>query len=606
MSATESFVLGIEGGGTKTTWVLAKDNGAGLREDAIVRRGVLPASNLRLSPDDRLHELFSVLPRDAARVGVFLAGCATEADHERLRRIAGRVWPEAALAIGNDRDTAMAAAFRDGDGIVVIAGTGAVVHGRRGNRTAKAGGWGQLLGDRGGGYHIAMQGLRSVLTHYDLQHEVSALAQTILRMLSLNKIQDLVDWASQADKMSVARLAPAVFEAARNGDPEPCEIIESGASILADFTHAVAARLETSAPSVALYGGVFSGQREYVELFERALTETLPHATVSLCEGSGALAAAWLASGAAGSRSPSERAEGADGRLVQAVTEQLNRGELAAAPTEQRNERSIDLDQMPTAELVRLFIDEEECVQQALAARAGELTKAVEIVSSALLAGGRLFYAGAGTSGRLGVLDASEIPPTFGASPETVQGIMAGGETALHRAVEGAEDEPEAGALAILERGVQASDVVCGITASGRTPFVLGALRKARSLRAATLLITCNPARRKEGERWNLEIDLPTGPELITGSTRLKAGTATKVALNIISSCAMVRLGKVQGNAMVDVRISNEKLRDRGIRLVSEMLSLSYEDALALLEANGWNVRRCIEIHGARHTVPAL
>jgi N-acetylmuramic acid 6-phosphate etherase len=190
------------------------------------------------------------------------------------------------------------------------------------------------------------------------------------------------------------------------------------------------------------------------------------------------------------------------------------------------------------------------------------------------------------------VLDASEIPPTFGASPELVQGIMAGGAIALHRAVEGAEDQPEAGVLAIVLRGVQAGDVLCGIASSGRTPFVLGALAKAREVGAYTVLLTCNPARTRTN--WDVEIDLPTGPEIVTGSTRLKAGTATKVTLNLLSTAAMVRLGRVRGNRMVDLGITNEKLRDRGTRMVAEALNLSYDEARARLAAAGWNVRSCL------------
>jgi N-acetylmuramic acid 6-phosphate etherase len=172
---------------------------------------------------------------------------------------------------------------------------------------------------------------------------------------------------------------------------------------------------------------------------------------------------------------------------------------------------------------------------------------------------------------------------------------MAGGATALQRAVEGAEDQPVAGAFAVLERGVRAGDVVCGITASGRTPFVLGALGRARELGARTILLTCNPARAAAREKWDVEIDLPTGAEIVTGSTRLKAGTATKVALNLLSTAAMVRLGRVRGNRMVDLGISNEKLRDRGTRIVAETLGLSYPEARARLERAGWQVRTCLD-----------
>ena len=565
--------LGIEGGGTKTEWIL-------LDGERTVDGGKLPASNMRLADDAQLARLFSVLPREVTHVGAFLAGCATEEDRVRLRALVAAQWPRAQAAIGSDRDSGLATAFREGDGIAVIAGTGAAVHGRKDGRVEKAGGWGQLLGDRGGGYDLAMQGLRLVLTHYDLNQRITPLAEEILRTLGLNRLHDLVGWAMQADKMSVAQLAPAIFHAASVGEGEMLATIQGGAGVLAQFTHAVAERLDFPDARVKLLGGIFTHYPEYAALFTMRLSTLLPGATVSVCEESGAVGAAWLA----------VRAEIGDRKSEMEV----GRGEIAAAATEQSNPRSTDLEKRTTAELVELFVSEENCVAAALAACREKLVVAVDLVSAALLAGGRLFYVGAGTSGRLGVLDASEIPPTFGAPPETVQGIIAGGSVALHRAVEGAEDSPEGGAVAVLERGVRAGDVVCGIAASGRTPFVLGALARARELGARTVLLTCNPARHGATPPWDAEIDLPTGPEIVTGSTRLKAGTATKVALNILSTCAMIRLGKVRGNAMADLRISNEKLRDRGARLVASALGLGYDEARARLERAGWNVRACL------------
>jgi N-acetylmuramic acid 6-phosphate etherase len=204
-----------------------------------------------------------------------------------------------------------------------------------------------------------------------------------------------------------------------------------------------------------------------------------------------------------------------------------------------------------------------------------------------------LIYVGAGTSGRLGVLDASEIPPTFGAPADSVQGIIAGGATALSRSVEGAEDEQGGGALAVDERGVSAADLVVGLSASGRAPFVLGALSEATKRGAQTILLTCNPERERT-KNCDLEIDLATGPELLTGSTRLKAGTATKIALNLISTGAMVALGKVRGNRMIDVNASNTKLRDRAVRLVSELANCDPAEASERLEAHAWNVRAAL------------
>lgn len=579
MSA-KKLVLGIEGGGTKTEWVTI-DSGL----ERIAASGSLPAANLRLISDEALLQIFNVLPRDPTHVGVFLAGCVNEADRSRLRALAERCWHEARIVVGSDRDSGFATAFRDRDGITVIAGTGSAVTGRRGGRMEKAGGWGQLLGDKGGGYNLAVLGLRHVLSSYDIDHRITPLAQSVLRMLALNRLEDLVSWATNADKMSVAKLAPVVFEAAQRGDAEMAEAVRNGARTLAEFTCAVARRLDFDAPEVRLLGGLFVNHREYLNLFNKYVTESLPRAQVSLCEDSGAMGAAWLAADC-GFRDFGKKG-----------VEKLEAGDhaqLAAAMTEQRNPRSEHLDQMTTAEMVELFTTEENFVVAALDRCRDLLAAAVDLTSSAVQSGGRLFYVGAGTSGRLGVLDASEIPPTFGAPPELVQGIIAGGVRALYTAVEGAEDQAELGALTMAERGLNALDVVCGIAASGRTPFVLGALRRAKEIGAKTILLTCNPARTKSDAAWDVEIDLATGPELVTGSTRLKAGTATKVALNILSTCTMVRLGKVRGNLMIDVHASNAKLRDRAIRLVVQVRGCSYREAHEMLSRHDWNVRACL------------
>jgi len=279
---------------------------------------------------------------------------------------------------------------------------------------------------------------------------------------------------------------------------------------------------------------------------------------------------------------------------------------LAAALTEQRNPRSENLEKLSARALVELFVEEEKFIQDALRGAIVDLARAIEIVTESLRNGGRLFYVGAGSSGRIGVLDASEIPPTFGASPDLVQGIIAGGATALHRSVEGAEDEEGAGALAIDQRGVKAVDVVVGITASSRTPFVIGAVARAKSLSAKTILLTCNPVVAVVVDRGpasatpdtvdvDLAINLAVGPEILTGSTRLKAGTATKAALNIISTGAMVALGKVRGNLMIDLHTTSTKLRDRAVRVVAALAQCDYNSARNLLEANAWNLRSVVD-----------
>jgi N-acetylmuramic acid 6-phosphate etherase len=572
-------ILGVEGGGTKTSWVLVESDGASF---ATVDQGKLPPSNFRLVSPERLRAIFQQMPRETARVGMFLAGCATEDDRNVLKKLCTEVWPNAKIVVGSDRDSGLAAALGRGDGIAVNAGTGASVTGRRGDRIEKAGGWGHILGDAGGGYSIALQTLRFILREFDLHRGEAQFTATILRALSLNSRDELVRWAQTADKDDVAALAPVVFECAMNGDESVMRIVEEGAAVLCEYTAAVATRLGLLAPKVILLGGLFQRDGVYVHAFKRKLKKSLSDARVAMSEQSPELGAAWLA------------AQVDEPKTIESRSGSPSEVEsLARALTEQRNPRSENLEKLSAQELVELFVAEESFVQEALRKETLSLARAIEMVAKSLRNGGRLFYVGAGTSGRLGVLDASEIPPTFSAPPSLVQGIIAGGATALSRSVEGAEDDRGSGALAITERGVAERDIVCGLTASGRAPFVVGALEEAKKCGAQTILLTCNPARdRLPG--CDLEIDLATGPELLTGSTRLKAGTATKIALNIISTGAMIALGKVRGNQMIDLTVSNSKLRDRAVRLVAELANCDRAQAVERLELHGWNVRAAL------------
>ena len=266
------------------------------------------------------------------------------------------------------------------------------------------------------------------------------------------------------------------------------------------------------------------------------------------------------------------------------------------SPTEQRNPRSLKLDRMSIGQAVELMLSEDAKVPAAIRREQAAIEKLIGLVVRAFKRGGRLFYVGAGTSGRLGILDASECPPTFRTPPELVQGIIAGGQPAIWSAVEGAEDDCEAGAQAIAFRGITQRDVVVGIAASGRTPFVWGALKEAKRRASKTALICFNP---------NLKIparDQPTvvicpriGPEVLTGSTRLKAGTATKLILNLITTIAMVRIGKVISNLMVDLNPSNVKLRDRATRIVATLTGGTTEESREALEQARWDVKRAVK-----------
>lgn len=261
--------------------------------------------------------------------------------------------------------------------------------------------------------------------------------------------------------------------------------------------------------------------------------------------------------------------------------------------TESRNPRTMDLDALGTEEILRRINAEDKTVPLAVEKEIPYIAQAVEIVVGAFKRGGRLFYVGAGTSGRLGVLDASECPPTYGTDPEMVQGLIAGGYAALVRAQEGAEDSREDGAKDLAEKGVTANDVVCGIAASRRTPYVVGAVEYGRQIGAKTLYVTCTPR-----EEMNIDVDVAicpvVGPEVVMGSTRMKAGTATKLVLNMITTASMVRLGKVYENMMVDLQMNSRKLEERSKRTVMMVTGVDYDTAAELLLKAGGHVKTAL------------
>lgn len=266
---------------------------------------------------------------------------------------------------------------------------------------------------------------------------------------------------------------------------------------------------------------------------------------------------------------------------------------LADLGTEARNPRTTDLDGLDTARLLEVMNDEDHTVADAVRRALPEIGAAVDLVGAARRAGGRLIYLGAGTSGRIGLLDAVECPPTFGTDPGEVLGLIAGGASAFVRAVEGAEDDPELAVRELDAVHVSDRDVVVGLAASGRTPYVIGGLRHARALGAATVAVCCNP-RSRVSEEADVAIEVVTGPEVLTGSTRLKAGTAQKLVCNMISTASMVRTGKVYSNLMVDVRPTNAKLVDRAQRIVAEATGADRAVADTALAAAGEHAKTAV------------
>ena len=261
--------------------------------------------------------------------------------------------------------------------------------------------------------------------------------------------------------------------------------------------------------------------------------------------------------------------------------------------TERVNPASRDIETRSTVEILQIINQEDQKIAGAVAAEISRLAEAVDAVVNVIRKDGRLFYVGAGTSGRLGVLDAAECPPTFHVSPELVQGIIAGGEAALARATEATEDDPAAGKRDLMAREFTARDALVGIAASGRTPYVLGAVAAARELGALTIGISCTPDS-ELSRAAKIAITPLVGPEVIAGSTRMKAGTATKLVLNMLSTAVMIRLGYVYGNLMVNVEPKNSKLADRAKRIIAESAGVNYEQAGHLLDQSAGNVRVAI------------
>lgn len=583
----KSVTLGIEGGGTRTTWALIDASGHECS------RGEEGAGNVLLLSAAQLEKLARSIHRAVGAgkvvsgIGATFAGCNRKTEQERVRAALAKCWRGAKIVVEGDTRSALVAAHGLGDGICVIAGTGSNVVAQKGGVLSKAGGWGHLFSDHGSAYDLVRRALEAVYALYDEKQQVTPLGHVFLRTAAQNSLEDLVSWVLQrASKTEVAALAPLVFEAAEKGDKIAKSVIQQGADSLAQRVAFLARRLKWRTASVGLVGGLMVKSPAYAKLISRGIQKRLPGSKVFVVKADGATAAAALAGVEVSNATVEKRFAPESPSRMLAPTP----ASIARSTTEQRNPRSRGLQKRSVQGIVDIFVSEEGAVQRALKHERKNIAAAATLISKSLKKGGRLFYIGAGTSGRLGVVDASEMPPTFNAPPEQIQAIMAGGQAAVFKSQEGAEDDAVAGAQAVVQRGVRRGDVVCGIAASGQTPFVHGALREAKRLGVSTILLTCNP-NRPAYNYLDVAIDLPTGPEIVTGSTRLKAGTATKVALNTLSTTAMIQLGRVYDNLMIDVQATNAKLKLRAQRLVSIICGVSEVEAEHLLKAYNWSVR---------------
>jgi len=618
--AARQVYLGIEAGGTRT--VVAALDCAGPRGNGTSQLLETGPANLRLVTDEELIRHFKEIARATARpisVAIGMAGARTKSDRERIRQAAAIAWPGVPCYATNDLETALMAADRGRADItarvLVLSGTGSCCFGRREDgQTAKLGGWGHILGDKGSGYEIGLRALKAVVYYYDRDGVWSALGQRLLRALQLNEPNDLIAWVQSANKTEIAALAVEVFNAAARREKIAVDILKGAADSLTRDAAACAARLVKPGRRVQFIfaGSVLLKQPRFAAQVARELKKLWPNSVATPLKRESVWGAAELARVLVESKvqSPKSKVQGpksdagSEGPDKAVVTTEVAGAEanrsLLLSPTERRNARSMKLDKLPLRDAIELMLGEDEKIPTAIRREGKKIERAIGMIVRAFRGGGRLFYVGAGTSGRLGVLDASECPPTFCTAPEMVQGIIAGGQRALWEAVEGAEDDPEAGARAIGFREVSRRDVVVGIAASGRTPFVWGALKEAKQRGAATVLICFNPHLLVSKDRPDLIIAPDVGPEILTGSTRLKAGTATKLILNILTTLAMVGLGKVLGNLMIDVKASNTKLRDRATRIVQELTGADYAAAQAALLKAHWKIRPAVVRISAR------
>ena len=644
--------LGIECGATRTVAILADAAGQ------FLHRVIAGPANLKLIDDASLVRHFKSIAKQFAQpasIAVGMAGARTESDWARIRRAAAQAWPHVPCSATNDLETALAAAAAPETGIglphsktrsrtqkrtklrqvlecgsplplsnftrvLILSGTGSCCFGvSEAGKKAKVGGWGHILGDKGSGYEIGLRGLKAVLYYYDRDGKWSRLGQRLLRKLALNEPNELIDWVVKASKTDIAALAVEVFAAWHEKDKIASDIIEAAAHSLAKDGVACASRLakKTTAVHFVLAGSVLLNQPRFAERVAALLRGSWRSSTIAPLERESVWGAVVLAlqppaypdrsltivapfKGAPSTAEQSLQSRDRNGAFQGTVAERDNIPEdirhLTASPTETPNPRSMNLDKLSTDEAIALMLSEDARIPGAILAERKKIAQVIDWITRAFKNRGRLFYVGAGTSGRLGVLDASECSPTFRAPPEMVQGIIAGGHRAICEAVEGAEDDPAAGAAAISFRGVSKRDIVVGIAASGRTPFVWGALEEASRKRARTVLLCFNPKLEiQKTWRPDLIIAIDVGPEILTGSTRLKSGTATKLVLNMFTTLAMVRIGKVLSNLMIDVKASNTKLRDRAVRIVQQLTNWDYERARRALEKHNWEIKKAVK-----------
>ena len=608
-STQKNKFLAIDGGATKSRAILLDEDGK------VLGRSQESACNAALLTDVEMRKVFKAhlktlgLKKSSKLLlsSICLAGVVNETTVRKVLKAFLGLTATKKIKVTGDLHSALFAGSGSERGIVVISGTGSCVFAKHQKGEAKAGGWGHVLGDVGSGYHIAHKGLRRAIAHYDLYGKLDSLGKALVKQAGVSTVEELSVFVGKGAKSEVARLSRAVFDAYRGGHLPSRMILHDCAGALANNVLAVRRKVRSHYLPVTVAGGIFEVQNEYFKIFSSKLRKHWPEAVIELPEFESAVGAHLWGCYEAGIKFDVQSLPKVQRKKKKTKTKEITLEKLesiipvkpidqSTLPTEKRNPYTTELSEVSILDAVGLMIEQDERIVKALEESKQEIAHAVQLIVDAFEEGGRLFYIGAGTSGRLGVLDASECPPTFSVPESMVQGIIAGGMQALSQAVEGAEDSRVDCPQELKRRDLSKHDVVVGIAASGRTPFVLSGLEFANKKKARTIFLTCNPQLRT---RPNVEVDcdvhLNSGPESLTGSTRLRAGTLCKMTMNIFTTLAMTKMGKVQSNYMVDVAATNDKLKARAIGMVMTLGKVSKEEAYTSLISQNWSVRNALE-----------
>lgn len=585
--------VSIDWGGTNLKGII-------LSPDFVSDMFIITSQNLRVITDenllsvcDNLIKTVRTYTNNPVKWLIGAAGAGNKTIYDRLANALNQVaqTPQE-VEVYPDYVCNHAAALGGADGILSINGTGSILYGVKDNTTLRLGGWGFLFDETPSGSYFGKKYIEAVLSGLDgdssLQGYIDNFENSDGNSIDSGKLLNQI-YSSTSIQTDIGKFARKLTAAYDANAPYAIDSINTSINKLCLSIQTMIKRLNLEQPNFCGTGGIWDNWKPFKELVDNSCKNL--GIELNWCEKSQPLWMGPIYHYARFNIDAQEILPQIKQRHISSNT--TNNLVERQALTETRNPRTRYIDRASTKDAVKYFIQEDANINKAIEASQENIAKAADFAYSSFSKGGRLIYIGAGTSGRLGVLDASECPPTFGVPPSMVVGIIAGGDKALRDAIEGAEDEKEGGVRDLKAVNFTADDTLVGIAASGTTPYVVGGLEYAKSIGAKTVLLCCNPY----GKLFNADtiINVAVGPEVIAGSTRLKSGTACKMVLNMISSISMIKIGKVYENLMVDVKATNNKLKRRAVKIVMEAGHISTNDeAERILKQAGGNLKYAI------------